>query len=158
MHIAVDFDGTIVEHKYPKIGSEIPGAIDNLKAMVAEGHKLILWTVREEDLLVEAVQFCSMRGLDFYAVNADDPDVMWDPHKQSRKLCNVDLYIDDRQVGGLPDWDEIHRYVNKLSNRNLKAEAKEHKKRKKKHLKKHHQSIFARIAARSREARANLSH
>ena len=51
MIIAVDFDGTIVEHKYPKIGKEIPFAIATLKHLQQDGHKLILWTVRENDLL-----------------------------------------------------------------------------------------------------------
>ena len=57
MIIAVDFDGTIVEHKYPKIGKEIPFAIATLKHLQQDGHKLILWTVRENDLLDEAVEF-----------------------------------------------------------------------------------------------------
>ena len=47
MIIAVDFDGTIVEHRYPKIGKEKPFAIETLKKLSAEGHRLILWTVRE---------------------------------------------------------------------------------------------------------------
>ena len=42
MTIAVDFDGTIVEHKYPEIGREIPGAIETLKRLAADGDKLIL--------------------------------------------------------------------------------------------------------------------
>lgn len=57
MIIAVDFDGTIVEHKYPHIGKEIPFAISTLKRLQAEHHQLILWTVREGRLLEEAVNF-----------------------------------------------------------------------------------------------------
>ena len=57
MIIAVDFDGTIVEHKYPAIGREIPFAIETLKKLQAARHKLILWSVREGRLLDEAVQF-----------------------------------------------------------------------------------------------------
>ena len=74
MIIAVDFDGTIVEHNYPKIGKEIPFAIATLKKLQAEHHLLILWTVREGDLLQEAVDYCRRRGLEFYAVNANNPD------------------------------------------------------------------------------------
>ena len=44
MIIAVDFDGTIVEHKYPYIGEEKPFAVETLKQMAADGHHLILWT------------------------------------------------------------------------------------------------------------------
>ena len=52
MIIAVDFDGTIVEHRYPEIGKEIPFAIATLKQLQAERHLLILWTVREGKLLM----------------------------------------------------------------------------------------------------------
>ncbi len=54
MIIAVDFDGTIVEHKYPKIGREKPFAIDTLRRLAGEGHKIILWTSREGELLEDA--------------------------------------------------------------------------------------------------------
>lgn len=53
MTIAVDFDGTIVEHRYPEIGQEIPFATDTLKMLIADHHKLILWSVREGELLDE---------------------------------------------------------------------------------------------------------
>ena len=46
MIIAVDFDGTIVEHNYPDIGQEIPFATTTLKMLTKERHRLILWTVR----------------------------------------------------------------------------------------------------------------
>lgn len=55
MIIAVDFDGTIVEHKYPAIGKEIPLATVTLRQLIKDGHKLILWTVRENELLDDAV-------------------------------------------------------------------------------------------------------
>jgi hypothetical protein len=111
MVIAVDFDGTIVEHEYPKIGREIPFAIDVLKRLQQEEyHQLILWTVREGSLLDEAVEFCRQRGLEFYAVNSDDPaDVEYDG-KNSRKL-KADIFIDDRNLGGLPDWGVIYRMI-----------------------------------------------
>ena len=54
MIIAVDFDGTIVEHKYPAIGKEIPFAFETLRKLQIEHHKLILWSVREGKLLDEA--------------------------------------------------------------------------------------------------------
>ena len=111
MIIAVDFDGTIVEHRYPRIGKPIPHAIETLKKFRDECHLLILWTVREGILLQEAVDYCKNQGLDFYAVNANYPDEI--PGKTlnySRKL-NADLFIDDRNIGGLPDWDVIYNMV-----------------------------------------------
>ena len=65
MTIAVDFDGTIVTHKYPDIGDEIPFAIDTLKMLMKEQHRVILWTVREGQLLEDAVAWCRERGLGF---------------------------------------------------------------------------------------------
>lgn len=112
MVIAVDFDGTIVEHKYPQIGKEIPFAIATLKKLQAERHLLILWTVRENDLLEEAVEYCRKRGLEFYAVNANHPDEQVKPSPSSpcRKL-KADLFIDDRNVGKLPDWGAIYEMI-----------------------------------------------
>ena len=78
MTIAIDFDGTIVEHRYPEIGKEIPFATATLKLLIAEGHKLILWSVREGDLLKEAVEWCSARGVEFYAVNTNHPEIRYD--------------------------------------------------------------------------------
>ena len=109
MTIAVDFDGTIVEHKYPEIGKELPFAIDTLKKLAQNGHKLILWTVRDGHLLDEAVEFCKSRGLEFYAVNAELPNANWSD-KGPRKI-RADLYIDDRNLGGVPDWSTIYEMV-----------------------------------------------
>lgn len=110
MIIAVDFDGTIVEHMYPEIGKEIPFAVSTLKAIAKEGHTLILWSCREDKLLDDAVQWCSSRGLEFYAVNRDSPDASYRPTGGGRKL-RADLFIDDRNVGGLPDWGVIYDVI-----------------------------------------------
>lgn len=110
MTIAVDFDGTIVEHRYPAIGPELPFAIDTLKYLCAKRHKLILWTVREGQLLDEAVAYCKNRGLEFYAVNKNYPEEKETHEGYSRKL-QADLFIDDRNLGGLPDWGEIYRML-----------------------------------------------
>lgn len=117
MTIAVDFDGTIVEHRYPHIGKEIPFAISTLKKLQAEHHLLILWSVREGRLLEEAVSFCRERGLEFYAVNANHPEEEADNNATSpcRKL-RADLFIDDRNVGGLPDWGAIYEMINRKIN------------------------------------------
>ena len=62
MTIAVDFDGTIVDHKYPDIGKEKPFAIDTLKQLAAEGNKLILWTSRDGDLLTCGPELAFLRA------------------------------------------------------------------------------------------------
>lgn len=108
MIIAVDFDGTIVEHEYPKLGAAIPFAIETLLKLQRDGHILILWTVRDGDLLQEAIDYCAKRGLTFFAANKNYPEE--DPITASRKLT-AELFIDDRNVGGLPDWGVIYNAV-----------------------------------------------
>ena len=110
MTIAVDFDGTIVEHRYPKIGEEIPFATETLKILAQERHKLILWTVREGELLEEAIEGCRQRGVFFYSVNKDYPEEEKSHNGFSRKL-KADLFIDDRNLGGLPDWGTIYQMI-----------------------------------------------
>lgn len=111
MIIAVDFDGTIVEHRYPAIGREIPFAIETLKKLANERHRLILWTVREGKLLEDAVKFCRERGLEFYAVNRDYPEEEKNKNNHFSRKLKADVWIDDRNVGGLPDWGTIYEMI-----------------------------------------------
>ena len=97
MTIAVDFDGTIVRHRYPKIGEEIPFATQTLAMLAREGHRLILWTVREGALLDDAI-------------NRDFPEEDATGKGFSRKL-KADLFLDDRSFGGLPDWGTIYHRI-----------------------------------------------
>lgn len=108
MIIAVDFDGTIVEHEYPRIGRPIPFAIETLLKLKKEGHTLLMWSVRDGRLLQEAVDYCESKGLTFYAANKNHPEE--DTTTASRKL-NADLFIDDRNLGGLPDWGVIYHAI-----------------------------------------------
>lgn len=111
MLIAVDFDGTIVENRYPAIGRERTFAIETLKRLVAEHHKVVLWTVRQDELLDEAVQFCRERGLEFYAINRDYPEEEEANNRHFSRKIKVDLFIDDRNLGGLPDWGTIYEMI-----------------------------------------------
>ncbi|MRT94388.1 BT0820 family HAD-type phosphatase [Ancylomarina sp. 16SWW S1-10-2] len=123
MKIAVDFDGTIVEHRYPYLGKEIPFAFDSLKLIQKQGHDLILWTYRSGKELKEAVEYCRTNGLEFYAVNKNYPEEVFD-ESISRKI-NADIYIDDRNFGGLPDWGAIYlKIVGKEYNASLIFEQK----------------------------------
>lgn len=108
MIIAVDFDGTIVEHAYPAIGKPVPFALEVLKRLQdEEHHRLILWTVREGDLLQEAVDYCARFGVEFYAVNQNFPG----EEKPSPRKLTADLFIDDRNLGGLPDWTKVYQMI-----------------------------------------------
>jgi hydroxymethylpyrimidine pyrophosphatase-like HAD family hydrolase len=100
--IAIDFDGTIVEHDYPRIGKEMLFAFATIKELQKKGHKLILFTYRTGTLLNEAVEFCRKNGVEFYAVNKNYPEEQI-TDETPRKL-NVDIFIDDRNVGGFLGW------------------------------------------------------
>ncbi len=107
--IAVDFDGTIVEDAYPQIGKPKMFAFETLKKLQEKGHRLILWTYRSGKTLDEAVAFCKKNGIEFYAVNKSFPEEEFD-EKYSRKI-NADIFIDDRNIGGLVGWGEIYQQL-----------------------------------------------
>ena len=110
MVIAVDFDGTIVTHAYPQIGKPVPFAIDTLKKLQSQGHhQLILWSCREGQLLQDAIDYCQQRGLEFYAVNTNYPDEV--PQQLGARKLAADIYIDDHNLGGLPDWGIIYQMI-----------------------------------------------
>ncbi|NOZ47331.1 MAG: hydrolase [Chlorobi bacterium] len=110
MKIAVDFDGTIVDHEYPAIGKEKLFAFETLKLLQKKGHLLILWTFRSGKELNDAVAFCKENGIEFYAVNKNYPEEKFD-NSISRKI-NADIYIDDKNVGGFPGWTKIWQMIN----------------------------------------------
>ncbi|MCK5678720.1 MAG: hydrolase [Flavobacteriaceae bacterium] len=107
--IAVDFDGTIVEDAYPKVGPARIFAFDTLIELQKKGHRLILWTYRYGERLQDAVDFCKKNGVEFYAVNQSYPEEKFDG-KISRKI-NADVFIDDRNLGGILGWGEIYQQL-----------------------------------------------
>jgi hypothetical protein len=107
--IAIDFDGTVVEHAYPGIGKEMRFAFATLKELQNRGHKLILWTFREGRLLNEAVEYCKQNGIEFYAVNRSYPEEEY--HEKISRKINADIFIDDRNVGGFPGWPDVFQML-----------------------------------------------
>ena len=112
MVIACDFDGTIVEHRYPAIGEERPFACEVLRRLIHDRHKLILWTVREGKLLDDALAWCKERGVEFYAVNSDTSEI-FNEAKDKNFSCklNADVFIDDKNINGLPSWTDIYEII-----------------------------------------------
>lgn len=99
MLIAIDFDGTIVEHEFPEIGKECPGAFEWMKKWQEAGAKLILWTMRSDgqnsgDVLTQTVEFCKQNGVEFYGVNSN-PSQSW----STSPKAYAKLYIDDAGFG-----------------------------------------------------------
>ena len=118
--IAVDFDGTIVEHAYPEIGKEMLFAFQTLKELNKLGANLILWTFRTGKELEEAVEYCRKNGVEFYAVNKNYPEEAFD-ETVSRKI-NADIFIDDKNAGGFPGWSEIWQMLNPYEFQQMEVE------------------------------------
>ncbi len=113
MIIAVDFDGTLVEHKFPEIGNENPDAFDILKLLQGNGHQLILYTMRSGHYLEEAVDYCASKGITFWGVNENPEQETW---TSSAKIY-AHIYIDDASVGtpmkdGSVDWLQVFHILN----------------------------------------------
>jgi hypothetical protein len=126
---AIDFDGTLAEHKFPDIGNEVPGAFAVLKDLQAAGHRLILWTMRSDGrepdgspengpVLSDAVAWCKERGVEFWSVNGNPGQGSW---TQSPK-CYAHVYIDDAALGcplresfgvarPMVDWAEVREQL-----------------------------------------------
>lgn len=107
--LAIDFDGTIVEHQYPRIGKELPGAFSTLKALQEKGYLLILWTFRSGAYLQEAIDYCRKNGLEFWAINASNPEE--EVGENVSRLIQADVFIDDRNLGGFIGWERIGKIL-----------------------------------------------
>ena len=94
MIIGIDFDGTIVERAYPNIGAPVPGAIEAMKCLIEQGHKIILWTTRDRRKLRQAVVYVEMQGIELLGVNKI-PDQDW--NESPKPHC--DVLIDDTAYG-----------------------------------------------------------
>ena len=116
MIIAVDFDGTIVEDKYPRIGKLMDNAIEVLKKLQEEGHYIILWTCRDGSELEEAVLFLKENGFVPDKIN-DHSDKMIELYPNSKpKKVYADIYIDDRNFSSccndiFIDWKFIYNAI-----------------------------------------------
>lgn len=95
MIIAVDFDGTCVEHDYPSVGIDVEGAVEVLRAIVAKRHRLILFTMRSGSKLDDAVKWFRDRKIELWGINENPEQREW----TSSPKVYADLYIDDSAIG-----------------------------------------------------------
>lgn len=93
--IAIDFDGTCVEHDYPAVGIDVEGAVDTLRALNKRGHRLILYTMRSGEKLEAALKWFKERKITLWAVNRNPEQEEW---TESPKVY-ADIYIDDSALG-----------------------------------------------------------
>ena len=114
--IAVDFDGTCVEHNYPAIGMDVEGAVDVLRELNKHGHRIILNTMRSGQRLEAAVRWFRDRKIELWAVNRNPEQEQW----TSSPKVYADIYIDDSALGcpliflegvrrPVVDWKRVRR-------------------------------------------------
>lgn len=94
MIIAIDFDGTVVDHRFPDIGPAVPHAVDSLRRLHQQGHRIILWTMRSGPYLQEAVKWYEQHEIPLYGINSN-PDQHW----STSPKAYAELYIDDAAFG-----------------------------------------------------------
>lgn len=109
--IGVDFDGTlaVTRGSYPRIQGPIQEIVDYVKSEQEAGALLVLITMREGEVLREAVEWCKEQGLHFDAVNDNLPQMKEFFGNNPRKIfCNE--YLDDMNIGGIDRvLEEIRR-------------------------------------------------
>jgi len=113
MIIAIDFDGTIVESRFPEIGSLFVGAKESINALHDAEHYIIIWTCRTGDRLTEAINFLLENGIKFDRINEHCPENLKKYGSSSRKVY-AHCYIDDKNIGGFPGWEICVREIAKM--------------------------------------------
>lgn len=93
--IAVDFDGTVVEHEYPLVGPDVPHAVETLRKLVAAGHKIILYTMRSHKELQDAVDWYAKHQIPLFGINENPDQGSW----TSSQKVYAQIYIDDAALG-----------------------------------------------------------
>ena len=100
---AVDFDGTIVQHRFPRLGNPMPDVHEGLRKL-SEKFDIVVWTCRCGYEADEAERFMNEQELPFATINKGVAG--WDEAQGCRKIY-ADIYIDDRNFGGFPGWRAV---------------------------------------------------
>jgi len=109
--LAIDFDGTLCEDSnFPEIGFPKMKTINWVKKQQSLGHKTILNTCRESDLLKEAVNWCTLHGLIFDSINENIPELKY--HPMGHRKVIADIYLDDKsmKVNEIEDLDDASNF------------------------------------------------
>ena len=106
MIIAIDFDGTIVQNKFPAIGELLPNATDVINQLFDDGHYIIIWTSRNGAQLVNAMNFLIHTGIKFHRINDNNP-VNTEKYGSNSRKVYAHIYIDDHNLDGFPGWERV---------------------------------------------------
>lgn len=93
--IAVDFDGTIVDHRFPDIGAPVPRALETIRQLITLNARIVLWTMRSGESLDDAVRYLFRNGITPWGVNANPTQSGW----TTSPKAYAHYYIDDSAIG-----------------------------------------------------------
>ena len=111
MIIAVDYDETIVQDSFPHVGTLKPDAKEVINELYDNGHFIIIWTCRHGENADDAHKFLTDNGIKFHSFNEHKPENIEKYGNDTRKIF-ADIYIDDKNLGGLPEtWKEIREVL-----------------------------------------------
>lgn len=113
MIIAVDFDGTICRSDFPAIKGEMPYAGEILRKLHESGHYIILWTCRCGPRLLDAINWLLEHKIPFDRINDHNPENVRLYGDGGNKVY-AHCYIDDKNIGGFPGWQEVERMINEM--------------------------------------------
>lgn len=109
--ISIDYDDTIVYQDFPNSGTIKPNAKEVINRLYNDGHHILIWTCRAKENLEIAKKYLIDCGVNYHLINHNLPSNIERYGSDTRKM-SADIYIDDRQLGGIPeDWLEIERLV-----------------------------------------------
>lgn len=96
--VAVDFDGTLAETKFPEIIKPIRKMIKHCIQLQKEGAILILYTCRNGKDLQDAVEWCAAQGLIFDYVNENTTENIAKYGGGDTRKIFAHEYIDDKSI------------------------------------------------------------
>jgi len=95
--IAIDFDGTIVQDKYPDIGNPYPGAIQAINELYDDGYCIIIDSCRARDKEDEMIDWLNRNGVKYCHCNENCRILIRRYSTDCRKI-SADIYIDDKSL------------------------------------------------------------
>ena len=109
--LAIDFDGTIVEAKYPNIGYLREGAKEYINKLYEEGYGIVINTCRTGIMEADAINFLARNGINYHYINCNFPYLIEMFGSDCRKI-SADVYIDDKCLFEIPSWEEKYKMIN----------------------------------------------
>ena len=108
--LSIDFDGTIVEVDYPRIGKLIPGAIRYINKLHKEGYMIIINSCRAGKHERQMRSFLNIQGIKYHYIN-ENAEFLIEKYKTDTRKISANIYIDDKSLGGLPPWKVIYETI-----------------------------------------------